>query len=125
MKKFSVAIAILMIISMVFANVAYCEKLPKYKINEAEYNGIVMRGNAIVPHNGIYYARIKFFLESGESFILIERIKPNGDFSVYVETNYVAYSVLIVDRPDAFVPGTFKIYTWFTCTLIGEPVEIP
>lgn len=125
MKKLSVILATIMLVFMLFAPFTVAEQQPVFKINEAEYDGLVMHGNAVVPREGEYYVRMTFFLECGGFIVLVEKIQPNGDFTTYIATNFVAYSVLIVDRPDALVPGTFETYSWFTCTLIGQPVDVP
>ncbi len=125
MKKITILVAIMMLMSLMFAPFVMAEQQPVFKINEAEYDGYVMRGNATVPNDRDYYARVTLFLDGNVYIILVVRVQPDGDFTAYIATNFVAYSVLIVDRPDAFVPDTFEIYTWFTCTLIGQPVDVP
>ena len=124
MRKLSSILALIMLLSMLCAPFTAAEQQPVFMINEAEYDGYIMRGNAIVPDHGEYFARITFFTENN-SIILIEKVQSNGDFVAYIATDYVAYSVIIVDHQDAFIPGTFEIYCWFTCTLIGEEVMIP
>ena len=81
--------------------------------------------NVIILVELVFRVHMTFFLECGGFIVLVEKIQPNGDFTTYIATNFVAYSVLIVDRPDALVPGTFETYSWFTCTLIGQPVDVP
>ncbi len=125
MKKFSIFVAIMMMLSLLFAPFTVAEQQPYFLINEAEYDGFVLRGNAVVPQDGEYYVRVTIFTDYGFYVVFTEKIQPNGDFTAYIATNFVAYTVLIVDRPDAFIPETFNVYTWFTCSLIGDiiPVE--
>lgn len=122
MKKFSILVAIIMIVSLLFTPFTVAEQQPYFLINDAEYDGFVLRGNAVVPQDGEYYARITIFSDNDSCVVLTEKIQPNGDFIAYVATNFVAYTVLIVDRPDAFIPGTFNKYSRFTCTLIGDGI---
>ena len=109
MKKFSIFVAIMMMVSLLFAPFAVAEQQPYFLINEAEYDGFVLRGNAVVPQDGEYYVRVTIFTDNGFYVVFTEKIQPNGDFTAYIATNFVAYTVLIVDRPDAFEPDTFEV----------------
>ena len=109
MKKFSIFVAIMMMVSLLFAPFAVAEQQPYFLINEAEYDGFVLRGNAVVPQAGEYYVRVTIFTDNGFYVVFTEKIQPNGDFTAYIATNFVAYTVLIVDRPDAFEPDTFEV----------------
>ncbi len=122
MKKISIFVATMMLMSLLFAPFAMAEQQPVFMINEAEYDGYVMHGNATVPNDRDYYARITLFLDGNVYIILVVKIQPDGDFTTYVYSNFEAYTVIITDRPDAFVPDTYVTYTWFYCTL-HAPVD--
>lgn len=124
MKKFSIFVAIMMMVSLLFTPFTVAEQQPYFLINEAEYDGFVLRGNAVVPQDGEYYVRVTIFTDNGFYVVFTEKIQPNGDFTAYIATNFVAYTVLIVDRPDAFEQDTFEVYSWFSCTLLGDVIPV-
>ena len=110
MKKLCVALILLVLTVCLLCPIAAAEiTMPAYYINDALYDGYVLRGNAVVP-NGVYFARITFVFDTHFVTATVP-IMPNGDFELHIALPYDGYSVEITDSDSVEPPS--KTYAWF------------
>lgn len=86
-------------------------------VEDVVYNGEVMTGYVTGPA-GNYYARVTMYL-SGGVFIVLSSEIINGIFEIHIASNCEAFTVQVVDHMDAYEPGTYYVYSWFTYSSVG------
>lgn len=79
-----------------------------FVIKDVTYYDYELKGEVIVPQ-GEYYVRITLFLEGDRYIVLTDKIQDH-QFCVHVAANCEYVAVMIVDRLNAFSPGTFTSY---------------
>lgn len=109
MKKLSLIIAMMILFTVLFTGTTYADE--EYKIESVTYDGLVLRGEVTVPEEE-FFARVTFFLNGGVYFVLVTKI-IDGEFCVHVSANCEHIAVILVDRDDALVPGTFQAFATY------------
>ena len=110
MKKLIIALILLVLTVCLLCPVAAEITMPVYYVNDALYDGYVLRGNAVVPKAGVYFARITFVFDTHFVTAAVP-IMSNGDFELHIALPYDGYSVEITDRDSVAPP--FTTFAWF------------
>jgi len=79
-----------------------------FEVKSIEYENYMVHGDVITP-DGVYFVRVTMFLEDNYYIVLTAPVQ-DGQFHVYVASACEHITVCIVDRIDAFVPGTYHVY---------------
>lgn len=109
MKKILIAFQIIGILSMMLVPATVAEE-EIYKINEAVYEKNILHGTIEAPA-GNYFIRATQFFESGKQFIVLTcPVNGDNEFNLYVAAQCTNISLQLVDRIDAFVPGTYTVF---------------
>lgn len=106
MKKF--AIIMMVVLMMTIAIVPAVMADEGFEVKEIEYENYVLSGEVAAPCDD-YFVRVTMFVDDGHYFIFCLPIE-NGCFHAHVFANCRYITVAIVDKINAFVPGTFHVY---------------
>lgn len=106
MKKFCILLAVIFLITVCGLTCTIAEN-KTFKINNVVYNMYELNGSVTVPE-GDFYARVTLFIDN-DYIVFTEKIVDNA-FTIHVMSTAHHISVQIVDKPDAFIAGTYNCY---------------
>jgi len=109
MKKLSMILVVMMMASIIVAPIVLSES--KFEVKNIEYDGFLLSGEAVVPE-GEYFVRVTMYLEANHYIVVTAPIENEGTFNVHIASHCEYITVAIVDKIDAFVPGTFHVYAY-------------
>ena len=105
MKKFAVMMLAVLMMTMVFVPNVFADD--GFAVNDIVYEGHELHCDLTVPCDD-YFVRVTMFI--GDQYIVFCAPIQNGAYHAHIAASCDYITVAIVDRIDAFVPGSFHVY---------------